>query len=225
MNGSSEVQVPPRHIGFWLGLGILFMPYLFVWALLRAGHSTLSRVIGFAWTLVVIVGYVASNQPSGQSGSTSTGVTPSNSQQVADESARVWEYSSNRDEMRGTTSKLAELESENSLDFDFPYNGGARGHLMLRKEPENGLNVILRMDKGQFMSNHEYVSVKFDDDPIVRFSTSEASDNRIGVVFLSPERRFLALLRKSRKLIIEAEFYQEGRRQMTFNVAGLDPAW
>lgn len=41
--------VPVRNVGFLLGLGIFLVPLVFVWFLLRQGHSTTSRVVGFAW--------------------------------------------------------------------------------------------------------------------------------------------------------------------------------
>lgn len=28
-----------RHVDFWLGLGIMFMPYVFAWFTLRDGHT------------------------------------------------------------------------------------------------------------------------------------------------------------------------------------------
>lgn len=40
---------PVRNVGFLLGLGIFLMPLVFVWFLLRQGHSTIARVVGFAW--------------------------------------------------------------------------------------------------------------------------------------------------------------------------------
>lgn len=38
-----------RKVGFWLGFGIFFMPYLFVWFTLREGYSTTARVLSFGW--------------------------------------------------------------------------------------------------------------------------------------------------------------------------------
>lgn len=38
-----------RKVGFLLGIGILFMPYLFAWFTLRRGHSTTSRILSFGW--------------------------------------------------------------------------------------------------------------------------------------------------------------------------------
>ncbi|MGU1251456.1 OB-fold protein [Pseudomonas aeruginosa] len=46
---AQPVVVVNRSVGFWLGLGVLLFPVVFVWFLLRKGHSTTSRVIGFAW--------------------------------------------------------------------------------------------------------------------------------------------------------------------------------
>ncbi len=38
-----------RKVGIGLGVGIFFLPIVFAWFLLRKGHSTVSRVLGFAW--------------------------------------------------------------------------------------------------------------------------------------------------------------------------------
>ncbi|MDO9622874.1 MAG: hypothetical protein Q7J46_02640 [Pseudomonas sp.] len=51
--------VAPRSVGFGLGLGIFLLPVVFTWFLLRQGHSTTSRIIGFAWfalTLFAVLG-------------------------------------------------------------------------------------------------------------------------------------------------------------------------
>lgn len=38
-----------KRVGFWLGLGIFFMPYFFSWMLLKPGHSRTARIMGFGW--------------------------------------------------------------------------------------------------------------------------------------------------------------------------------
>ncbi len=220
MEGEEQLSPPRRKVGLLLGVGILFLPYVFVWALLRSGHSVASRIIGFIWLWVVVVGIVSGQQTSGRDSERSS--TP---RTVVAEPQRTWQYHSTSDEMRGTKSRFAELESDNSLDFDFPYNGGSRGHLILRRDPRSGLNVMLRMDKGQFAGRRESVSARFDAGPIITFTTSEPTDNRTGLVFLAPEQAFLRRLRASKRLILEAEFYQEGARQIRFTTAGLDPKW
>lgn len=48
-------QAMSRNVGFWLGVGIFLFPVIFVWFLLRQGHSTTSRVIGFVWLALMVV--------------------------------------------------------------------------------------------------------------------------------------------------------------------------
>lgn len=66
---TAAVQIPPaqavsRSVGFWLGVGIFLFPVICVWFLLRQGHSTTSRVIGFAWLAVVLVAMASGDRPS-----------------------------------------------------------------------------------------------------------------------------------------------------------------
>lgn len=49
----NDVSAPvKRKVSFLLWIGILLSPMIFVWFLLRKGHSTLSRVVGFAWLII-----------------------------------------------------------------------------------------------------------------------------------------------------------------------------
>jgi len=124
--------------------------------------------------------------------------------------------------MRGTVEKFARIDSANLLDFKFPYNGGSTATLTLRSDPR--LNVILEVNKGQFLCDqysHTSVSVKFDSGAISKFRCNTASDGRSNEIFIEGEGRFLASLRRASKVVIEPEFYQEGRQQIAFNVRGL----
>lgn len=44
-----------RKVGFILGIGIFFFPYLFSWLTLRKGHSVKSRLIALSWFAVVLL--------------------------------------------------------------------------------------------------------------------------------------------------------------------------
>jgi len=57
-------------------------------------------------------------------------------------SAHAWEYKENIDQMRGTKTKFAEITSNNSVNFAFPYNGGSTLDLIIRKRKQDGLNVF-----------------------------------------------------------------------------------
>ncbi len=66
---TAAVQIPPaqaisRNVGFWLGVGIFLFPVIFVWFLLRQGHSTTSRVIGFVWLALMVVAMASGDRPS-----------------------------------------------------------------------------------------------------------------------------------------------------------------
>lgn len=51
---SNTKNCEPRSVGFWLGIGIIFLPIVFAWFTLRKGHSALSRVIAFGWLAVSV---------------------------------------------------------------------------------------------------------------------------------------------------------------------------
>lgn len=74
---TAAVQIQPaqaisRNVGFWLGVGIFLFPVIFVWFLLRQGHSTISRVIGFAWLAVMLVAMASGDRPSSKLAPVST---------------------------------------------------------------------------------------------------------------------------------------------------------
>ena len=57
--------------------------------------------------------------------------------------------------------------------------------------------------------------------PIERYGCVTASDGRSNEIFITPEARFLAKLRSASKVVVEAEFYEEGDQQLNFSVKGL----
>lgn len=61
-----------RSVGFWLGVGVFLFPVVFVWFLLRQGHSTTSRVIGFAWLALMVVAMASGDRPASTSSATSS---------------------------------------------------------------------------------------------------------------------------------------------------------
>jgi hypothetical protein len=57
------LEAPKRKVGILLFIGILLLPIVFAWFLLRKGHSTLSRVLGFGWLLIVILSIASQDTP------------------------------------------------------------------------------------------------------------------------------------------------------------------
>jgi len=46
---------PPKQVSVLLAIGILIMPYIFVWVLLKKGYTDIARVVGFAYLLIFII--------------------------------------------------------------------------------------------------------------------------------------------------------------------------
>jgi hypothetical protein len=138
------------------------------------------------------IGHLSDNSPAGGAASNlGASATPTQTQPV-------WEYSAETDKMGRGTTKYASLKSVNEVSFDFPYNGGSRGILMLRNSPKYGRDAVLEITKG-----------------------SEAADGSSNVIFL-PYSTVLRDARRAKVLRFEANFYQEGSRVLEFHTRGLE---
>jgi hypothetical protein len=138
--------------------------------------------------------------------------------------ASKWTYQEYSDPMHGTKSNHAKITSENEADLDFPY-GRQSASIELRRDPRLGLDVMFVVAEGQIMCrtyDDTYVSVKFDAGPVQRFRCTDASAGSSNVVFLGSASSFIAKLKESKSVMLEAEFYRSGRRQFTFETAGLE---
>jgi hypothetical protein len=140
--------------------------------------------------------------------------------------ARLWRYLVSEDAMAGKPVKQALIESKNKFAFDFPYAGAQNGTLILRKHPRYGSDVILQIERGQFLCSYGgcSVTVRFDSRPAMQFSAAEPESNDSTTLFIQGYSRFLGELRRSKKVAIEAKFFQQAPVVMEFEVGGLDPA-
>jgi hypothetical protein len=134
-----------------------------------------------------------------------------------------WDYSESPDDMGSGTIKWATITSTNFVNFGFPYQGEQKAKLELRTHPRHGHDVILSVEKGQFMSGvyGTTVLVRFDDGPAKKYTANSASDNDPKMLFLQGYNSFVAGAKKSSKIRIEATFYNEGNRVFEFDSAGL----
>lgn len=132
-----------------------------------------------------------------------------------------WSYEEDEDKMTSKKTFYAIVNSPTELNFDFPYEGSAAALTLRHKR--GSTDIILQITKGQFITPMDgtYIKARFDDLPASSYSCSEPSDNSSTVLFIDNTSRFLSNLKKHRKLIIEAEFYQEGLRQIEFDISNL----
>lgn len=133
-----------------------------------------------------------------------------------------WNYSEDEDKMTSKKTFTAEVRANDELDLKFPYGGGVTATIGVRyKNGEN--NIYLQLSKGQFMVNvadEEAIAVRFDGLKTQTYYCSAASDGSTNVIFINNENKFISYLKKSDKMLIEAELFDNGNQQMEFNVNG-----
>ncbi|MEK5754080.1 zinc ribbon domain-containing protein [Acinetobacter variabilis] len=180
----------------WVCVGILGLAAI-IWMYSDKTHSTSSRVV-------------------------------STTQATESENAKPknWQYETSKDEMRGIESRFATTVSTNTVDFDFPYNGGSKLILALRKRGSE-VDVMVSITKGQILCGIQNceAAFKFDDGAVQSITMSEPDSHASDMLFVAydkTEAKIINQLRNSKKLVIEVPFYQEGKKQFTFDVGDLE---
>lgn len=132
-----------------------------------------------------------------------------------------WQYDQLIDKMTSKTTKFAYVMSRESLDLEFPYDGRNYGELTLRKK--EGLDIYLKIDKGQITGGYDnkFIKVRFDEQDPITFSYSEPQDGSSNIIFINNELKFLSKLKKSNKVLISLPLYHAGNQILEFNTANL----
>jgi hypothetical protein len=137
------------------------------------------------------------------------------------EPASDWSYSEEKDQLRNKSVQYAEISSDNEVEFGFPYGGGSRLTMTIRKSPQYGQDVIFKISSGQFVCGVESCSgaISFDGKS-EKLSLSEPADYSSDALFAAYGEAIIQKLKSSKKTIVELPFYQEGNRQFVFNTKG-----
>ncbi|MFC4262457.1 hypothetical protein ACFOWM_06195 [Ferruginibacter yonginensis] len=133
-----------------------------------------------------------------------------------------WLYDSSVDKMTSDVTYTAVIQSNSDIQLHSPY-GATPVNIMIRKRRKE-TDVILSINEGQFYVEYnspQAVLVRFDDDKAYRLNYSEAADGSSNYIFLNAPQKFIAQIKKSKKLLIEAGFYQDGLKQIDFDIEGL----
>lgn len=132
----------------------------------------------------------------------------------------TWQYSEEEDKMTSEKVYYAANISPDDLQFKFPYNGGSTATFHVRnKEKQN--EVMLNISKGQFMTSimeQKALRIRFDDNKPITVNYNGPSDGSHDWIFLSSGKKILSMLKTAKHMIIEVEFYNEGMRQINFDV-------
>jgi len=208
----------------------------------RKGNSGCGTLIGAAVLIVVALGLIGecssntspttavSSVQSAASYAPAALVTtaqPSASPTSVPQPGSQWVYRQDEDPMGKGTAHFASVLSHNTVSFGFPYSGAQHGTLTLRTHPRYGKDVILGIERGQFLCPSYdgcTVLVRFDDSKAIRYSAAGAADNSTETVFIRGYSSFVAHLEKSKRVRISANVYQEGAPVFEFDVSGFDPS-
>ena len=141
--------------------------------------------------------------------------------------ADKWMYRINEDPMTSRKSRSATIESENTVDFDFPYQGSQHGTLTLRDHPTYGRDVIFSIEQGQLLCQSYtdcQIRVRFDEGNPEGWSAVGPADNSSTSIFLRNQARFVQKLRAAKVVRLQVPAYQQGEPMFEFQVGGLDYA-
>lgn len=139
--------------------------------------------------------------------------------------ASNWQYDESVDEMRGESSYFAINKSTNAATLDFPYGEGVELSIIIRDDAQHGQDILFAVNKGQLFCSYQdcYVSVKFDDGAVQKFTTTEAEAGSSEVLFLAEDvASFVEKLKNSDMVMVEVNFFDHGNEQFKFNVSGLE---
>lgn len=137
---------------------------------------------------------------------------------LADKSS--WIYSNETDELTNKQTYFAAVDANELLQFQPPYDGGTTVTLTIRNRRGKD-EVILGISKGQFLSNigsNRDIKVKFDDSKVLKFGYRDPADYSSTYIFIDNANSFISKLKKSKNLIIECTFYNEGAQIVHFDV-------
>lgn len=185
--------------------------------------KTLLYVLGGLFALGILAAMCDSEETSKDAGKDSTAVDSKDAEkETANSSQKTWKITTSKDEMRGSTDTFASIESDNEVEFEFPYHGGSTLSIVVRESQKFGTNVYLLISSGQFVGNafdgSDYVTIKFDEEPLKKYQFTDESSGSTDVIFLKKEKELIDKFKTAKKIMIEAPFFDCGSKQFTFTV-------
>lgn len=136
-----------------------------------------------------------------------------------------WRYNHSDYEMGQGRTHHATTVSSNTVDFGFPYGGSQHGTLLLRTHPKHGKDIVLSIERGQFLVRSYEDStalVRFDDDDPITYKVVGAEDHSTTTVFVRDYQGFVSRMLKSKRVRISVPVYQQSSPVFEFDVSEFD---
>lgn len=199
-----------------------------------SSNSTADKVAVFLliFAFIVIVGVIISESNSNKSSAKQNSHTDEATETISPTDSTIgnqivssisnWQYNEEEDKITSKTMYFAHVSASNPLDLKFPYEG-AEAQIIIRYK-NHKQDAVLEVTKGQFMANiteGQDIKVRFDSNKAETYSCSASSDDDSRYLFINTSKRFIDKIKHSKKVIIEAEMYDNGFQQMEFDTEGL----
>jgi len=188
--------------------------------------------ISIGCLILILLFSSGTNNTTSQS-STAAELTTSTEQPATEQAIAVvdtpivnsWTYNDFKDDTSGKTGQIASIRSNNYTTLDFPYRGKTYATLSIRKHPRHGKDIYVSVDQGQLHCQYDncYISIRYDEGPVLKNYVSEPADNSNTTYFLSKTNTVKNSIKKSKKMYIELMFFSQGSYTFEFNTENLDP--
>ena len=135
-----------------------------------------------------------------------------------------WRYTTDTDEIRGTTTKIACKDATNMVELLPPYE--SQTPQMCIRSGGLGNDVWVSILEGQIVCRSYMncrIPVRIGSGKMRLFEGGEPTDGTSSMVFLTPAASLRTAARAGETVIVEIPIYRGGNQQITFDLAGFDP--
>ncbi|MCW3125507.1 MAG: hypothetical protein JWO03_1165 [Bacteroidetes bacterium] len=174
----------------------------------------------YALSVLAIAFFVIIALASGDDKKTSSSSGSASAEDVK-KPAENWSYESDTDKMTSKVVYYGSTDAKEPVKLKFPYEGSEASLVIARKN--NQSLAYFKVTKGQILAanpvNGGEIKVRFDSDQPETYQVSGPSDMSSETVFINSADRFITRLKKSKTLLVEVEFFDNGTRQVEFNTS------
>lgn len=151
-----------------------------------------------------------------------TGVEVENSAKKTEKPLTNWRLYEEKDVMTDKTTSHWSVKSDNMHDFEFPYNGGSRATIFIRKTGKKE-ELIFVISKGQLLSGKK-ITIRVDENKAHTLYYNMPEDYSTEKVFIKYPAKVLEEIRSSKKVFVQIPVYNEGSPTWEFSTHNFELA-